>query len=381
MEGSIEMHTVLRAKLADHYIPKRKENNEGCSQLISDDHHPSIYNLNARECSNGTDFRWFEICEPVEQPDLLPQPDDNRSSREHKVIILMGATGSGKSTLINGMVNYILGVEWTDSYRFTIIREDEGAGRNQAHSQTSSVTAYTLHHRPGMTISHSITIIDTPGYGDTRGIQKDEEITRTIQRFLIENNKDRFDSMHVVCFVTASGDSKLSHTQRYILDSMQFIFGNNVKDNIRLLVTFADNSDPQVIEGCREAGVEFPYEMFSKFNSCVNYTSNRSQYADEDLNFEQLFWDTNQENFKKFFDMLESMNGLDLKSISNINEKQWLEAQQQEEEQEDEIESYMAGINADVLELNNSHNQDPPDVALPNNIGQENWCPKCCVIC
>ena len=38
-----------------------------------------------------------------------------------KTIMLVGATGAGKSTLIEGMINYITDVSWEDEFRFSIL--------------------------------------------------------------------------------------------------------------------------------------------------------------------------------------------------------------------------------------------------------------------
>ncbi|KAK4030178.1 hypothetical protein OUZ56_023154 [Daphnia magna] len=280
-----------------------------CSERIKTGS-PNIYLLNAKEKTNGDNIKWFEIC----------TPSGYSQSSDHKIIILMGATGSGKSTLINGMINYILGVQWNDPFRFKCVREDENAARNQAHSQTSSVTAYTLRHQEGMAIPYSITIIDTPGYGDTRGIKRDKEITAAIHRFLTQQEIP-IDEIHAACFVAASGDSRLTATQRYIIDSVLSIFGKDMKANLRLLVTFADNADPPVVGACLSAN--FPTTSasdgiaYSKFNSSVLYCSNAKQ-GDDEFSFDQLFWDMGHENFKKFFAMLERMKGRDLKSTREV---------------------------------------------------------------
>ncbi|KAK4030171.1 hypothetical protein OUZ56_023149 [Daphnia magna] len=266
---------------------------------------PNIYLLNAIEKSIDNDFKWFDICRPGD-------PMRSRNPKNHKFIILMGATGSGKSTLINGMINYILEVQWNDPFRFKCVHEDEIAARNQAHSQTSSVTAYTLHHQEGMTIPYSITIIDTPGYGDTGGVEKDKEITAKIHRFLTQQEIP-IDGINAACFVAASGDSRLTATQRYIIDSVLSIFGKDMKDNLRLLVTFADNADPPVVGACLSAN--FPTTSasdgiaYSKFNISVLYCSNAKQ-GDDEFSFDELFWYMSHENFKKFFFMLETMKSI-----------------------------------------------------------------------
>ena len=279
----------------------------GLSQLVQQGQ-PNVYMLNAKDDSTDADLRWFHI-----------GPHSNVPN--HKYIIFMGATGCGKSTLINGMVNHILGVQWKDPFRFKCVREDESGARNQAHSQTSSVTAYTIHYQKGMAVPYSITIIDTPGYGDTRGVQRDKEITNTIHRFLTQK-EIRIEQIHAACFVAASGDSRLTTTQRYILDSVLSIFGKDVKDNIRLLVTFADNADPPVVAACATANFPVTSKLagivYSKFNSSVLFTSNDQQVEEGGFCFDQLFWDMGQENFTKFFKMLEGMDGRDLTSTREV---------------------------------------------------------------
>ena len=88
----------------------------------------------------------------------------------HKVLMIVGATGCGKSTIINALANYTLGVSFTDDYRYQLISPHEEGGQSQAFSQTSRVTAYTFPRRLGSPVPYTLTIVDTPGYGDTGGI-------------------------------------------------------------------------------------------------------------------------------------------------------------------------------------------------------------------
>lgn len=44
--------------------------------------------------------------------------------------MLVGATGSGKSTLVDGIVNYVFGVRFNDPFRFTIVHLEEEEEKN-----------------------------------------------------------------------------------------------------------------------------------------------------------------------------------------------------------------------------------------------------------
>ncbi|KAK2822860.1 hypothetical protein Q5P01_022925 [Channa striata] len=158
--------------------------------------------------------------------------------------MVLGATGAGKTTLINGMMNYILGVEWKDSYRFKLV--DEGQSKSQAESQTSDVTAYRIYHEEGFKINYSLTIVDTPGFGDTRGIERDGMIVDQLRNlFTAELGVSEIDA---VCFVAQAALARLTPTQKYVFDSVLSIFGKDVAENIRILVTFADGKRPPVLE-------------------------------------------------------------------------------------------------------------------------------------
>lgn len=50
--------------------------------------------------------------------------------------MLVGSTGSGKSTLVDGIANYITGVSFEDSFRFKMVtlEDDEKKTHNQVKS-------------------------------------------------------------------------------------------------------------------------------------------------------------------------------------------------------------------------------------------------------
>ncbi|CAG0902705.1 unnamed protein product [Darwinula stevensoni] len=99
-----------------------------------------------------------------------------------KVLMVVGASRAGKKTFINGMVNYLYNVKWEDDFRFKLI-EDKGKN-SQAYSQTTWITTYVLHKQKGFAVPFTLTVIDTPSFGDTEEIKEDDELANKIREFL-----------------------------------------------------------------------------------------------------------------------------------------------------------------------------------------------------
>ncbi|XP_060707094.1 uncharacterized protein LOC132832899 [Hemiscyllium ocellatum] len=267
-----------------------------------------------------------------------------KPTRKHSVrkIMVLGATGAGKTTLINRMVNYILGVRWEDNFRYKLI--DEETGRSQAESQTSSITAYELHHRAGFQIDYSLTIIDTPGFGDTRGITRDKLITDQIREFF--SSPYGVDQIDAVCFVAQASLARLTPTQKYIFDSILSIFGKDIAENIRILVTFADGQVPPVLEAINVAEVPCPKDkkgipLHFKFNNSAifaqrpshdNSVNKRdpdgsSEEEEDSDTFDATFWNMGSKSMEKFFSALNKMETKSLCYTKEVlRERQQLEA-------------------------------------------------------
>ncbi|XP_072298907.1 uncharacterized protein [Eucyclogobius newberryi] len=244
------------------------------------------------------------------------------STKNHRTIMVMGATGAGKSTLIDGMINYILGVRWEDDYRFKLVREVQKG--TQAESQTSEVTVYKLNYQDGFQVKFSLTIIDTPGFGDTRGIERDQLITEQL-RNLFTSSSGVID-IDAVCFVVQASLARLTPSQSYVFDSVLSIFGKDIAENIRVLVTFADGQRPPVLDAIIKSKVPCPIEkgapVHFKFNNSALFASNKSSAKEQDEDeeeegFDYMFWNMGNKSMKRFF---VALNKIQTKSLTMTKE-------------------------------------------------------------
>ena len=232
-----------------------------------------------------------------------------------KVIMFVGATGSGKTTTVNAMINHVLGVQWKDDFRLKMIDElssNQGAGTigNQAHSQTQFVSCYTLPYMEGFKIPYTLTIVDTPGFGDTRGIEHDKVITEQIRRFFNTKGSAGINHVDAICFMAQAGNPRLTPTQQYVFDRILAMFGKDIKKNVLVLFTFADGQKPQALSAMLEAGILEGESNFFKFNNSALFVANSGE--DDEDNFDRMFWKMGIRSFEKFF---QELGGMESKSL------------------------------------------------------------------
>ncbi|KAG8127237.1 hypothetical protein E2320_014164 [Naja naja] len=224
----------------------------------------------------------------------------------NKVILVMGAIGCGKTTPINGMINYILGVQWEDNFRFKLIHET--TQRSEAGSRTSEVTAYVVNHQKGFQIPYSLTIIDIPGFGGTRDAETDKLVEKQLLEFF--STPGGFDHMDAICLVAQAFLAHSTHAQKHVFDSMLSMLGKDLKDNIQLLITFADRGTPPVLEALKEAdlpcaqdesgtALHFRFNHSSLFAPCENGGSHNA--------IAKIFWKMSTESMEDFFDLIKML--------------------------------------------------------------------------
>jgi ABC-type lipoprotein export system ATPase subunit len=69
---------------------------------------------------------------------------NRRNREEEKTVMLIGSTGSCKSTLLDGIVNYVMGVSFDDPFRFTLVNLEDDKQRktgNHVRSYLRSISS------------------------------------------------------------------------------------------------------------------------------------------------------------------------------------------------------------------------------------------------
>ncbi|CAG8462414.1 19238_t:CDS:2 [Gigaspora rosea] len=136
-------------------------------------------------------------------------------------ILLLGEVGSGKSTFINAFANYFKFNSLDDA--ISVCDEDEhDMVDNVGESSTQVCGVYVFH--AGNSV---IRLIDTPGIGDTRGIEYDKKNFENILQ-----NISQHKYLNGICILLKPNNSRLNITFKFCIQELLSHLHKSAKDNI-----------------------------------------------------------------------------------------------------------------------------------------------------
>jgi energy-coupling factor transporter ATP-binding protein EcfA2 len=215
-----------------------------------------------------------------------------------KRVLVIGETGAGKTTWINGIANILYGVQWTDDFRFKAVTEDDetGAGseNRQIYSQTDFVTCYNFVWEPGFPCDFHLMLVDTPGFTDT---PRNDQIISQVKSLFEGNGQLGLDHLDAIALVLPSSGVRLTTVQRLIFDKILSIFPFDAVENLMIVATFADGGESFVAHALQASDIEFGNLM--KFNNSVLFAPNS---AGDSL--AGLYWTMSEKGYQEFLTAL-----------------------------------------------------------------------------
>ncbi|CAD6199113.1 unnamed protein product [Caenorhabditis auriculariae] len=234
-------------------------------------------------------------------------------------ILVLGETGVGKSTFINGLVNYlnfedledalhdghhvliessftqyVKGKEKKVELKATMGESTSSEKSNEVMSAGQSSTQepkdYIFEYND-VSMQRCIRIIDTPGIGDTRGIEQDKKNFEKILQFL-----STVDDLHAILILMKPNSAKLTTVFRFCLDELLVHLHKDASKNIFFCFTNArasrytpGESLPTIKEHLKkldQRGIQIPLDgpnganYYCFDNECFRYLCAKSQGID-----------------------------------------------------------------------------------------------------
>lgn len=157
-----------------------------------------------------------------------PSPDTYK-------MLLIGETGSGKTSFLNFLCNsgFVLADPESKGVldkirKFNDIKL-ENPKSGDMESKTSDAKLY-----PNVKLAGGLTvgIIDTPGFGDSRGMEQDEQNAKKIVAVL-----KSVDFINCICLVINGSVARMTATLKYVLTEVTAILPREILNNVIVVLT------------------------------------------------------------------------------------------------------------------------------------------------
>ncbi|XP_076130373.1 uncharacterized protein LOC143112007 [Alosa pseudoharengus] len=217
-----------------------------------------------------------------------------------KTVLLIGETGAGKTTLINTIINFILGVEWEDRVWFQITVENNSC-TSQVESHTTEITVYEVFME---TSSSCLRIIDTPGYIRADQMDLDQKTAENL-RFLFRC-ADGIHEIDAVGLVVKSTQNRLSQFHRRIFEPILSEFGEGIEKKTAVFITHSEGIPAtNVLTSLCEAEVPCATEPDGNPLHFLFNNQQTERYEKDQEHAYYAAWNLGRDSMKEFWGFLE----------------------------------------------------------------------------
>lgn len=160
-------------------------------------------------------------------------------------VLLLGQTGSGKTSLLNLIanclgVNHILDegvLSAGELHAFGQGRVTDLSVENALSDPMASKTSDARVYQIELARNWFFTIIDTPGFGDSRGLEVDKQHVQRIMACLAE----KIQTINCVMVVQNGRESRMTPTMEYVLSQLTAVMPKAVLDHVVAVFTNTEN--------------------------------------------------------------------------------------------------------------------------------------------
>ena len=256
--------------------------------------------------------------------DYYLYPKFNLSENDKKNstnIMVLGETGVGKSTWINSFLNHLEDVDIDENFRYILFDEKklqlEYESKYDKKTLGSSVTDKSeIYDIPSNKLfNNNIRLIDTIGFGDTRGIEFDNKIAKDIKNLL---DNYQIDNLKAICLIFKRSDTRAHDRLKYIYKKLFSLFSYDTKKNFIIIINFIDSIEYiPVIEVLKNGSLPF-IKIFDNIDTLPKFYFNNNSYNTSDkLNYENIY-ENNKKNFNNFLKCLSNLNSISLNNTKKV---------------------------------------------------------------
>jgi len=261
-------------------------------------------------------------------------------------ILIMGETGVGKSTWINAIANYFAfptlehAIDANDvkvcipcSFSFTSQtgnRQTISVGaesKNEVQEAGQSATQMPRAYRFDIG-KQLITLLDTPGLADVRGIEQDK-----INMENVLGHLSHYDEIHGICFLLKANQSRLTASFRFCVMELLRHLHKSAVDNIVFCFTHTGGKSRQQGDSLPTLevllkGLEGPRIPFSEANQfffendsfkCLAGMKNGIEFTQQEIGDYSSSWEKSMEETSRLINHVKTLSPHKIKDTVSLN--------------------------------------------------------------